>query len=183
MDTPIQQSVSDLTLHLFQRPLHPELFNIHTSRQFFQGDYEVNLWVTGCSHVISVFAHDHCMTELITAPDQLLPTFGLLERLPFRGEKSHSRSWADGLAYMINFQMETMSANLYRATHDDLATAGKKRGVFVAFPQWARTELAPFSYIDYEARMRELQLHTFHAFPERQTVIKTQSLFSFGSAR
>ena len=65
MDTPIRQSISELAFYLFERPLHPELFNIYGSRHFFQGDYEVLIWITGCSHVVSVFSRGHCMTECI----------------------------------------------------------------------------------------------------------------------
>ena len=178
MDTPIKQSVSELNFHVFERPLHPELFHLHATRQFFQGDYEVHLWVTGCSHLVSVFADEHCMTEVICPPDQPLPRHGLLERFPFRGEKSYKRNWAGSFKYMAGFQVEAMSVNLYHATHNDLVTSSKKRGLFVSYPQWARNGLAPFSYIDYEARMEELQIHAFHAFPEHQTIIKTQSLFN-----
>jgi hypothetical protein len=179
MDTPIQQqSLGELTFFLYQRPLHPELFNIYASRQFFQGDYEVIIWITGGAHVVSAFAQGQCMTELICPPDQLLPKRGLLDQFPFRGERSHQCSWSKGLSYMMNLQVESMSTNLYRSTHNDLLNLAKKRGMFVSFPQWAKSDLVPFSYLDYEARHDELQLHAFHAFPEQHTVLKTQSLFT-----
>ena len=177
MSAPIEQSLSELTFNLFQRPLHPELFNIYSSRHFFQGEYEVMLWIVGCSHVASVFANGECMTELICPPDQMLPKRGLLERFAFRGEKSHECHWAGGYEYFMNFQVDSMSANLYRQTHLDLTNIAKKRGMFVSFEEWGRGDLTPFSYLDYEAGLDELQLHTWHAFPEQQTILRTQSLF------
>ena len=180
MDSPrIEQSISELTFYVFQRPLHPELFNIHRSRHFLQCDYEVMIWITDCGHVVSVFSGKDCITELICPPEQMLPTRGLVRQLPFRGEKSHKCSWSENHNYMVNFQAENMSVNLFRQCHSDLTAAGKKRGIYVPFPQWSRGELAPFSYLDYEARQDELQLHTFHAFPEQQAILKTQSLFDF----
>lgn len=174
----IQQSLEQMTFSLYRRPLHPELFRIYRSQQFFQGDYEVNIWITGCSHVISVFHSNACITELICRSGQTLPTFGLVERFPFRGEKSYRCPWAKKFKYMMNFQVETMSSNLYRQTHKDLVKIAKKRGIYIPYTQWAQSSLIPFSYIDYEARWEELHLHAFHAFPEQQTVIKTQSLFN-----
>jgi len=179
METPqITELLSEFKFNLYQRSLHPELFNIYRSRQFFQGDYEVIIWVTGCSHVVSVFHKTDCLTEVICNPNQMLPTRGLIERFPFRGEKSHACRWSEGLGYMMNFQVEPMSVNLYRQTHGDLVKMSKKRGIFVPYPQWTRTDLVPFSLIDYEAHHNELHLHTFHAFPEQSTIIKTQSLFT-----
>jgi hypothetical protein len=178
MDSPrIDQSLSELTFFIFRRSLHPELFSIHRSRQFFQGDYEVIIWITDCGHVVSVFSGRHCITELICPADQMLPKRGLVQQFPFRGEKSHKCSWSDDLGYMVNFQVESMSVNLYRQCYEDFTNAGKKRGIFISFPQWAKGDLIPFSYLDYEARREELQLHAYHAFPEQQRLLKTQSLF------
>jgi hypothetical protein len=178
METPrTDQSVSDLTFCVLQRPVHPELFEIHRTRQFFQGDYEVAIWVTNCGHVVSVFRQGKCLTELICPPDQMLPKSGLVQQGRFRGEKSLTCASGPSLRYMVNYQVEEMSRNLFRQCHSELVKAGKRRGMFVSFPQWARTELVPFSYLDYEARPEELRVHTYHAFPEHHTLLKTQSLF------
>jgi len=172
----IEQSLGEFTFYLYSRPLHPELFKIHASRRFAQGDYEVQLWITGCSHVLSVFSGPHCITELICTPNQILPKRGLIRKLQFRGEKSHKCLWADDLTYMMNLQVENIKPKLYRHIHSDLTEMARKRGLFVSFAQWARGGLAPFSFLDYEARQGELQLHAYHAFPEQQTILKTQSL-------
>ncbi len=72
-----------------------------------------------------------------------------------------------------------MSPNLYRQSHNDLEKFAQKRGIFVKFPQLSIANLEPFSYIDFEARKNELHIHTFHAYPDEVTIIKTQSLFDF----
>ena len=178
METPITQSVSELCLHLYRRSLHPELFNICSSRQFLQGNYEVLMWILPCSHAVTVCHGRDCMTEVICPPEQLLPKRCLVDRFKFGTEKSHRCNWGHNYNnYMVTFQVEKMSDNLFRQTHSDLTDMGKKRGLFVSFPQWARGELAPFSFIDYEARDKELHIFAYHAFCEQQTVIKTQSLF------
>lgn len=177
MNMPIGQSLAELSFNLFDRPLHPELFDIYASRHFFQGDYEVIIWMVGGSHVASVFIGKECVTELICQPEQMLPKRGLIESFAFRGEKSYESSNTGNIEYMMNFQVESMSANLYRQTHLDITKMGKKRGIFVSFGRWAKGDFPPFSYVDYEAKMEELQLHTWHAFPEQQTVLRTQSLF------
>ena len=71
-------AVGELVFSLYQRPLHPELFTIYASRQIKTEQYEAVIWVTNCSHVLSVFAKDMCLTELINAPDQMLPQHRLL---------------------------------------------------------------------------------------------------------
>jgi hypothetical protein len=180
MDTPrAKVAVSELIFSLYQRPLHPELFSISEKRHIRTEKYEVIIWVTDCSHVVSVFAKNTCLSELISTPDQLLPRRCLIERFQFRGKRSHKCTLSHGLSYMTDFQVEKMSANLYRQSHYDLERFARNRGVFVNFPPQSVGGLEPFSYIDFEARRSELHIHSFHAYPDQLTIIKTQSLFDF----
>lgn len=180
MDLPrTNLTVSELQFSLFQRPLHPELFNIYANRQLKTDRYEAVIWVTGCSHVISVFTKGGCLTELISAADQLMPKRGLVERFRFPRERSYKCTVSSGLSYMTDFQIEKMSRNLYRQSHTDLERFARNRGMFINFPRLAVNGLVPFSYVDFEARRNELHIHTFHAYPDQITIIKTQSLFGF----
>lgn len=174
----IDQAVSEFTFYLYNRPMHPELFQIYAERKFSQGDYEVHLWLTGCSHVLSVFHGSHCITELICTTGQMLPKRGLIRKMPFRSEKSHKCSWAQDFTYMMNFQVETTKPKLYQHIHQDLTEMGQRRGLFVSFDKWARSDVAPFSFLDYEAHHDELHVHAYHAFPEQHTILKSQSLFN-----
>ncbi|MBN1436017.1 MAG: DUF2617 family protein [Sedimentisphaerales bacterium] len=173
-----QVLLSELMFRLFDRPVHPELFDIYNSRRFFQGDYEAMLWITGCSHVISVFAHGQCLTELVCPSNQLLPQRGLVDHFDFRGEKNHQRKLIGGMDYFFSSQVEPVSDNLYRKVHDDLKKMGKKRGMLVSHSQWTKDDLTALSYVDYEARVEELHVHVFHLLPEQGVILKTQSLFS-----
>ena len=106
-----------------------------------------------------------------------LPSRGLLLELPFRGERVHQCERAEGINYMMNFQVESMSPAVYGKTHDDLSKLGEKKGLFVSFDAPARGSLEPFSYIDYDAKPNELHVFAFHAFPQDMAIVKTQSIF------
>ena len=171
--------ISELSFSLYQRSLHPELFNIYAKRRLKTAKYEAQIWATGSSHVVSVSSRGMCLTELISMPGQPLPKRGLVERFQFRGQKNHKCTLSRGLSYMTDFQVEKMSTNLYRQSHIDLERFARNRGLFVKYPMLATTGLEPFSYIDFEARDNELHIHAFHAYPDQITIIKTQSLIGF----
>ena len=175
----INVTVGELTFSLFQRPLHPELFQIYAKRRLKTDKYEADIWVTGCTHVISVYAGDMCLSEVVSSPMQMLPQRGLIERFQFRGPRSHKCTLSRGVNYMTDFQVEKMGPNLYQQSHVDLERFGRNRGMFVKFPELEVGGLQPFCYIDFEARRTELHIHTFAAYPEQVTMIKTQSLFDF----
>lgn len=178
MESPqINVAIEELSFSLFQRPLHPELFSIYASRKLRTEKYEALIWITGCTHVISVFAGDVCLSEVISTPSQMLPERGLIERFQFRGPRSHKCTLSKGVSYMTDFQVERLSANLYRQSYSDLERFGRDRGVFVRFPELEIDGLQPFCYVDFEARKTELHIHSFAAYPDQIAMVKTQSLF------
>jgi len=169
--------VDSLRFFLFDRALHPELFEIVHGRSIVKSGYEARIWVTGCSHVIGFHRERSSLTQVVADARLELPQRGRLLDLPFRGEKGHDTLRADGIRYMMNFQVESMSQAVYSRTHHDLARAGTRRGLFVPFPAWMFHGLTPFSFLDYDAKPNELHLFAFHAFPDKQTVVKSQSIF------
>jgi hypothetical protein len=178
MDSPqINIAVEELSFSLFQRPLHPELFNIYAKRLIKTKKYQAEVWVTGCTHVVTIFTDDVCLTEVVSIPGQLLPHRGLIERFQFRGPRTHKCTLSRGVSYMTDFQVEKMSPNLYRQSYIDLERFAQNRGLFVKFPDQECDGLEPFCYIDFEARANELHVHTFTAYPDQVTMIKTQSVF------
>jgi hypothetical protein len=103
----------------------------------------------------------------------------LIERFQFRGPRSHKCTLSKGVSYMTDFQIEKMNPTLYRQSHTDLERFARNRGLFVNFPEMEVGSLDPFCYVDFEPRSTELHIHTFAAYPEQVTMIKTQSLFDF----
>ncbi len=176
-----QQRVESLRFYLYDRPLHPELFEIYHDHNIVKGSYEAQIWVTGCTHVIGFYRKDCSLVELIADGSMSLPKCGRLLEAPFRGERDHERKRTNGINYMMNFQVESMSEAVYSRTHHELAHLGAQRGLFVPFPMWmTRSPMIPFTFVDYDAKPNELHIFTFHAFPEDLTIIKTQSIFSLG---
>ena len=106
MDSPqINVAVNQLTFSLFQRPLHPELFQLYADRRLKTDKYEAMIWVTGCTHVVTVFSGEVCLSEVVSTPGQPLPQKGLVERFQFRGPRTHKCTLARGVSYMTDFQV------------------------------------------------------------------------------
>ena len=180
MESPrINVAIEELTFSLFQRPLHPELFKIYAKKELKTSKYEALIWVTGCTHVVSIFAGKTSLSEVVSGPGQPLPKRGLIERFKFRGRRSHKLALSRKVSYMTDFEVEKMSANLYRQSYTELEQFARNRGIFVKYPGLEIGGLQPFCYVDFEARQNELSIHAFAAYPEQVTMIKTQSLFEF----
>ena len=119
----------------------------------------------------------------ITDETEALPKGGLAATFPFRGERDHMQSFGDELRYILSSQVERMTANLFPSSYRDLIKYAEKRGLFEVFGEWESDGMAPFTFIDFEARERELHIHAFRAFPGSTTLLKTQSIFEVGPVR
>ena len=172
--------VEDLQFCLYQRAIHPELFHIHRVKRLEQARYNAEIWVVGLTHVVTVQCGDQTLTELIVEDMEPLPKVGLATSFRFRGERDHAQSFANDMKYILSTQVERMTPQLFPPTHRDYVHYAHNRGLFVSFDDWAVDDLAPFTFIDFDARDHEFHVHAFHAYPEELTLLKTQSIFEVG---
>ncbi|MBI1827198.1 MAG: DUF2617 family protein [Planctomycetes bacterium] len=172
--------VEELLFCLYHRAIHPELFDIRRVKRLNLARYQAEIWVCELAHVITVKAGKQVVTELIAGENGLLPKAGLVTSFRFRGERDHSQDFDDGFKYILSTQVERLTPPLFPATHRDYVHYAQNRGIYLQFDEKTIDGLAPFSFVDFDARDHELHIHAFHAFPEEQTLLKTQSIFEIG---
>lgn len=172
---PVQ--AADLHLILFERSLHPELFQHYKQFRVEQGRYQATISLIGLSHVVSISYDGNTTTELVACDGELLPSRGVLTRFRLKGERDHDRKLPNGGHYLVSTQVETMDEALYKSVHNDLIRHATRRGWYQSFDNWSDGELAPFSHVEHEARDAEFHVYSFHAFPHERTIVKTQSIF------
>jgi hypothetical protein len=175
-----RQRSSELTFYLYRRALHPELFHIFLDKHIKYGNFQADIWITGLSHLVTVYSGQNLVTELAAFPSELLTDRNLVTQFRFRGERDFQYRLSDQMRYIFSSQVEDMTEHIFRTSYRDLARYAKERGLFVPYPQWASCGLDPFSFIDYEMRHQELHIHSYHAFPGEWRILRTQSIFETG---
>ena len=171
-----QRRSGGLTLLLYQRTLHPELFRILASEQVSRRAYEADIWLVEGGHVISFSAGKNTLTEVIVTNHEPLTDRGLLQTIPCRGEKNHEMTSGGTIRYMISTQEEQLTQTLYEATKHEIASYATKRELMTAETPATPETGASLSVLDIERRSHELLVQSFHLFDENQMVIKTQSI-------
>jgi hypothetical protein len=171
-----QRRSGGLTLLLYQRTLHPELFKILASEQVSRRAYEADVWLVEGGHVISFTAGKTTLTEVIVNSAELPTDRHLLQSIPCRGEKYHEATIGGNVRYMISTQEEQLSQTLYDATRHEISTYAARRELMSAdIPP--NGDVGGFlSVLDIERRSHELLVQSFHLFDESQMVIKTQAI-------
>ena len=171
-----QRRSGGLTLLLYQRTLHPELFKILASEQVSRRAYEADIWLVEGGHVISFTAGKNTLTEVIVTNNEPLTDRGLLQSIPCRGEKYHEMTAGGNMRYMISTQEEQLTQTLYDATKHEIASYAAKRELMTAETPATPESGAAMSVLDIERRSHELLVQSFHLFDESQMVIKTQAI-------
>jgi hypothetical protein len=171
-----QRRTGGLTLLLYQRTLHPELFRILASEQVSRRAYEADIWLVEGGHVISFTAGKNTLTEVVLTNNEPLTDRGLLQTIPCRGEKYHEMTTGGNIRYMISTQEEQLTQTLYDATKHEISSYAAKRELMSAdTPSMGETG-GSLSVLDIERRSHELLVQSFHLFDENQMVIKTQAI-------
>ena len=172
-----QRRAGGLTLLLYQRPLHPELFKILASQQYSRKAYDADVWLVEGGHVVAFTASENTLAEVIALRAEPMTDRGLIQSIPCRGERYHEMTAPGNIRYMISTQEEQLTSTLYEATKHEIQTYAQRRELMAA-------DIAPtsetggiLSVLDVECRSHELLVQSFHLFDENCMVIKTQGIF------
>jgi hypothetical protein len=172
-----QRRSGGLTLLLYQRTLHPELFRILATEKISRRAYEADVWLIDGGHVVAFTAGKHTLAEVIITSGVTMTDRGVLQTIPCRGERYHEMTAPGGnIKYMISTQEEQLTQTLYEATKHEIANYATKRELMMAeLPSTGETG-AVLSVLDIERRSHELLVQSFHLFDETSMVIKTQGI-------
>jgi Protein of unknown function DUF2617 len=173
-DTLTRPRVADLVFRLYDRPVHPELYESVAERRVRILDVTLTVRLTATGHVLEWSRPDACLVELTAVAAQELPAGGKFSH-PFQGTR-RARCKLPGVRYEMSSHAEVLPAHIYSHVHDELAADGAKHGVLAHLRPRHRFGLAPLGLVRVEPVPDGLCVSTFHTFPDELAVVKTQSL-------
>jgi len=173
----VRPKVAELVFQLYGRPLHPELFQIHTSRRVERENYAAKIDITSAGHVVT-WRHDGLtLTEVAVGANQPMPKTRCLMSYRLKGQRNDRVECHGGICYQVSFQLETAEPEVFWTFQQELADDGQREGMLHRFDSGGRIALGALSYIHVETRCRQLLVQAFHTFPEDYAIVKSQSLF------
>lgn len=173
----VRPKVDELVFQLYGRSMHPELFEIHETRDIDRGGYRACVSITSAGHLVTWRRGGLTLTEVATAASQPLPQKRRLLSHRLRGERNDRMECRGGSTYQMAFQLETVEPEVFWNFQRELCVDGAKSGLFHRFDSAARMALGAVSWVNVETRARSLLVQAFHTFPDDLAIVKTQSLF------
>lgn len=170
--------VSQLSLHLFERAVHPELFDIYAETHIAGNGFEAVLRICAAGHVVEFRCGEHRVTEVIGSADQALPQRGRSLVHKLRGGRDLEAE-VDGVGYCCSAHIEQLEPEIFDEVHGELQVDAAKALVAYQFPTRHRLDSGALSVMQAEAASGSLIIHAFHTFPDSRAILRTQSLFDY----
>lgn len=176
MNPTTRSSLQSYQCILYDRALHPELFQIQGRRKLKSGDYELEAWAMPGGHVLRFDFKSICLTELVTDKDRDLPNSGVITAFLCAGERDYEHRFEKTkTTYMHTVQSESLSENLYRSTFKELLEFAGESGALTF--QWEDDHGKNLTIIDLQRYSREAHAQAYHCQANGGVVLRTQSIF------
>ncbi|MEX2189027.1 MAG: DUF2617 family protein [Pirellulales bacterium] len=173
----VRPKIAELVFHLFNRSLHPELFEVYQSRKFSRSGFEAEIAITSAGHVIKWRHQGITLTEVAAAAHHPLPEKRRLFGHPLKGQRRERVECRGGVTYESDFQLERVEPVQFWSYQHDLAWESSANGMLHRFDASGRIALGALSFIHVETRLRSLTIKAFHTFPDDHAVVRTISRF------
>jgi Protein of unknown function DUF2617 len=174
----IRPKIAELVFQLYGRSLHPELFEVHSTRRIERGGYRATIQITTAGHVISWQYGDFTLTEVAAAANHPLPERRRLMSHRLKGSCSDTVECRGGVRYETTFSLEPVEKEAFWAYQKELTQSGARSGLLHCFEASGRFGLGAMSYVHVESRDRRLSIQAFHTFPDDYAIVKSQSVFA-----
>jgi hypothetical protein len=169
--------VAELAFQLFGRSLHPELFEVHKSREIERGGYSAKIQITSTGHLVTWRYQGLTLTEVAASAQHPLPQRRRLMSNKLKGDRSDRVECRGGVRYQVSFQLEPVEPEIFWTFQEELAHDGQRKGLLHTFDASGRMAVGALSYINVESRNRSVLVQAFHTFPDDYAIVKSQSLF------
>ena len=178
----VRPDVSELSLAIFGRSVHPELFAIQEQTIVAQDGFVARIAITNAGHVLQLKSSQHVLCEVVAPHKQPLPSRNRLFDKKLRGNRDESLCLPGGVSYHLSFQVERVDPEIYLRLHEEFSTDCGKATLGHIFTPPNRLAPAAISYLQVDLFPRSLLIHAFHTFPENCAVVKTQTLIELPGA-
>lgn len=173
----VRPKVAELAFHVFSRSLHPELYRLHKSRRIERSNYDAQIDITNCGHVITWNCDGVTLCEVATGAHQPLPKRRCLISKPLKGSRTEQANCRGGISYRTSFQLERVEPDLFWMVQQQLGK-GPTEGLLHTFDASGRMALGALSYVNVETRRASMLIQAIHTFPDDYAIVKVESLFS-----
>lgn len=166
-----------LSVLVYDRGLHPELFNIDARRVRNLGGLDLSICLlAGGGHVVAVSGGGKTVTEITCFPSKNLPDRGLIERLPCKGDKQYEKALAHQFQYYLALNEEHVTEALFENSVSELLRLAEEQAGLVSHKKNDMGQTEYLSIVVAQLHRRAIHIEGFHLLGEARVLVRTQSI-------
>lgn len=173
----VRPKIAELSLSVFGRTIHPELYRTQKVYEVVRSNYCAKLEITGSGHVFHFRSELVNLTEVTASSHQPLPSNRLLTTSPFTVGYQELSEVRGKIGYHSEFQIEKITPEMFWTFQQELSRTTPQNGVIHEFDSSGRMPIGGISYVHTVARDKTLLVQAFHTFPDDQAIVKTRTEF------
>ncbi len=170
-------SLQTYQLLLYNKALHPELFQLRDRRVVTGAGFELEAWIMPGRHLLRFALNSAaCVCELVTDREEEIPEAGVVAGFFCAGERDFDRDFAlHGINYMTTVQTEQLNDNIFLSTLDEMREfAASAEALSHA---WSDETGPCLSVLDLQRYAREIHAQSYHLISNGRIVLRTQTIF------
>lgn len=161
---------------LYDRALHPELFQLKARRVVTHQGYELEAWLMPGQHLLRFECGRICCCELVTDQESGLPEQGVVQQFFCVGEHDFDHTFREQpVNYMTTVQTEQLSENLFEATLEEMRQHAAAENCLVH--TWRDEAGDNMSVLDVQRYHKEIHCQGYHLLARGGIVLRTQTIF------
>ncbi len=169
-------NVANMVLRVYERPVHPELFDTVSETRMKAGGAVATLRLGRSGHMLEYRTKHNTLTEIATSKFTPLPLQLCTINRRLIGYRTHTVE-CPGVRYHCSYQLESAPADIYLTLHRELETDARTSTLAVALPGASTASPDCLSLLKCDLLPQGLIVHAFHTFPDNGAVLRIQTLF------
>lgn len=175
--TPTRPKLKDLSLRVFDRALHPELYPCATTARLQTGDFNCVLSLGEAGHVIRISMAGESACETLLASSIALPQRGQLLAFPLSTEREESLELAGVLHWQMRLEFETYDRKGFEAAQERWEADARRAFVSQTFGGGHRLQPPALSGVSLDVSYDAVAVQAWHTFPDSFTVCRVHSRY------
>jgi hypothetical protein len=166
-----------LSVLVYDRGLHPELFTIDARRVRTLGNLDLSMCVlAGGGHLVAVSRGGKTLSELTCFPSKTLPDRGLIERLPCKGDKQYEKVVGSHFQYYLALNEEHVTEALFDNSVAELLRLAEEQNGLLTHKKNEAGQTEYLSIVVAQLHRRAIHVEGFHLLGEARVLVRTQSI-------
>lgn len=175
--TPARPDLSNLSLRVFDRALHPELYPCAVTARIQSGELSCVLSLSEAGHVFLISVAGESACETLLDSSIALPQRGLRLNFPWLSEREASLNLAGVFRWETRLEFESHDAEGFLLAHERWEADARRACLSRSFESGHRLKRPALSGLSLDLSHDAVSLQAWHTFPENLAVCRVHSRY------